>query len=169
MLMLMTTNASVLDRTFEWLLDREGDLYGDEQERLRWYEASSAVLGIQTILVTWAVAVAVFIKGREAAETSIAVLIALYAPLVLLNRYVEKRHVRTLPDHWSSKRIFLVIMTLLPYGVAIAGILRALSVSDATLYGFVTGLVVGLLVGIVVLVRRYRLERAREVDEADVE
>ena len=45
--------TSVLDRVVRWNLDFDGDIYGDERERLRWYE------GIATA------AVAPFVRSRR--------------------------------------------------------------------------------------------------------
>jgi small-conductance mechanosensitive channel len=167
MLMCMTTSASPLDRAFTWILDRDGDLYGDEQERLRWYEASTVVLSIVCVTVTWAVAIGVVIGGREAAPALLGVLVALYAPLLLMNGYAHRRHVRTIPDRWSSKRIFLMVLMLAPYFVAVIGLLLAFDASGSTVTGAMVGGALGLVISFVAMLVRYRRERARELDELD--
>ena len=48
----MTT--TVLDRVVRWNLDINGDSYGDERERFRWYEGIAAAFSVQSLLVPWA-------------------------------------------------------------------------------------------------------------------
>ncbi|GAA2621869.1 hypothetical protein [Paractinoplanes durhamensis] len=61
----MTTN--VLDRVVRWNLDLDGDLYGDERERLRWYEGIATAASLQSILIPWSAAVMVWPLGKPAA------------------------------------------------------------------------------------------------------
>jgi hypothetical protein len=89
----MATKSSLLDRTFCWLIDRDGDLLGDEHERLRWYEAYSAIMMIQTIAILWVVAVAALLGDRSVAPALIAVLAALLIPYYLAVAYTQSKRV----------------------------------------------------------------------------
>jgi hypothetical protein len=47
------TNVPLLERTFDWSLDHDGDLCGDERERPRWYEAITATASIRWVFLPW--------------------------------------------------------------------------------------------------------------------
>ncbi|GAA0275250.1 hypothetical protein [Cryptosporangium japonicum] len=165
----MEQMTSAVERLYGWILDRDGDLYGDEQERLRWYEAGSATTTLQTIAVTWVVAIAALVGGRPAAPALTAVLIALYVPMLLTVAYIQRRRVRTLPRRWGRRRVVLTLLTVLPYTVAAVALLRAFRLSSDANLGAAVGAALGILLAVVVLVARYRKERSRETDTADIE
>ena len=74
----MTT--PLLDRSFHWMLDADGDLYGDEQERLRWYEGTAAASGVQSIVFPWVLAAVTWWQGRAAGPAVLALGFAFLLP-----------------------------------------------------------------------------------------
>src|SRR3954463_3830834 len=97
--------TSVLDRVVQWNLDYNGDLYGDERERYRWYEGIATAAQLQSILVPWAAAVAIWPLGEPAVTPLAIVLVAFWLPALLGTLYVRARQVETAPRSWSSKRV----------------------------------------------------------------
>ena len=55
---------TVLDRVVRWNLDVDGDLYGDERERYRWYEGIATAASLQWLIIPWAAAIMVWPLGR---------------------------------------------------------------------------------------------------------
>ena len=45
---------TMLDRVVRWSLDSDGDFYGDERERLRWYEGIATAASLQWLAIPWA-------------------------------------------------------------------------------------------------------------------
>src|SRR3712207_9477580 len=97
----MTTSdlarVPLLDRIVRWNLDTDGDMYGDERERLRWYEGIATAASLQWIGVPWAAAVLVWVLGRPAVLPLAVVLAVLYLPILLCTVYVRRRRGDTLP------------------------------------------------------------------------
>src|SRR3954470_9496113 len=106
--------TSVLDRVVQWNLDYNGDLYGDERERYRWYEGIATAAQLQSILIPWAAAVAIWPLGEPAVVPLAIMLFMLWLPAVLSTVYVRARKVETAPRRWSSKRVLLTVVTALP-------------------------------------------------------
>jgi hypothetical protein len=50
---------AVLDRVVRRHLDFDGDLYGDERERLRWYEGIATAASLQWLAIPWVAAILV--------------------------------------------------------------------------------------------------------------
>jgi hypothetical protein len=165
----MTTDTSMVDRTIDWFLDTDGDLYGDEQERQRWYEGIAIAASIQWIAIPWVATVALFAGGRAVAPALLAVLLALYLPIFVVNWYVGRRHVRLHAVRWGRKRVIITVLALTPYVLLVGGFFWAFDASGSALFGGVFGGVVGLAGGGLAMRLRRRRERAREADPAEVE
>lgn len=162
-------NAALVNRTFDWVLDQHGDLYGDEQERLRWYEATTAVANVQWILLPWIGAVCLFLGGRAVAPTVIALTVAIYLPMWLAVIYVRSWRVRTVPDRWTGKRITLFVLGVVPYILIVMGTVLAYGSDRAPVIGAAVGGTIGLAAGIAGLQHRHKRERADQLDPIDVE
>jgi len=162
----MTTTTSRLDRAFEWFLDRDSASFGDEQERLRYYEGTAVASVMQGIAVPWAIAAALWVGGRPVAPALLAVTLTFYLPLVLASAYVKRRRVRVQIGNWSWRYKLLTALTLLPYLLVCAELIRLLMDADGQLGGVVGGGVGVALVG-VVLVIQSRRQRARELSATD--
>jgi hypothetical protein len=125
--------ATLLDRVVHWHLDLDGDIYGDERERLRWYEGITTAASLQWLAIPWAAAIMVWPLGRPAVLPLAVVLVALLLPMSLCAVYVRRRHVHTRPPlvldratatrHWSRKRLLLCILGGLPFVLFLIGAL----------------------------------------------
>lgn len=154
-----------IDRIAHWALDPDGDLYGDERERLRWYEGTAIAASIQWLAVPWVSAIMVWVHGRDAVTPLAAVLAALYLPMLISASYVRRRRVETTPTSWSRKRVVTTLLLLLPYLLFAAGAMYYI-VDSATVVGAVVGIVVGSVVAVILL--RYRTVRRRRREAAAI-
>ena len=154
---------SRLQRFTRWLLDTDGELYGDERERLRWYEGIAMTAGVQWVVVPLAAAVGVWL-APGAVWPLVAVVAVLYLSMMLTSAYVAGRGVPLYPLRWSGKRVGLAVVTLAPYLVFVVGAFRALGRVDApTLTGMVVGLACAVVAFRVGTHRRRRAERQAAV------
>lgn len=164
----MTTTAApgrrtpIIDRIARWALDPDGDIYGDERERLHWYEGIAAAAGIQWLAVPWAAAVMVWVGGRPAVAPLVTVLAALYLPCLLCQAYVQRRKVETTPRSWSPKKIIVTVLGILPSIVFLLGTVDAMTGNSAALRGASIGVVIGSGLVTLWLARKTQLRRRRE-------
>jgi len=156
----MTT--TVLDRFFRWNLDFDGDLYGDERERLRWYEGMAVSNSLQSMALPWAAAILIWPLGRPAIVPLGALLVLLVLANWLTTVYVSRRRVETVPRHWSPKRILFSTLTGLPIVVFGIGALRAWQPDSSAWQGGIVGATVGGAVGLVWSALQVRNRRRRE-------
>src|SRR4051812_1841514 len=119
----MTT--TILDRVVRWNLDFDGDIYGDERERLRWYEGIATAASLQWAALPWAAAILVLALGRSAVVPTLVLLVVLLLPQVLCTAYVRRRRVDTTPRSWTGKRILISTLGGLPYVIYMIAALRA--------------------------------------------
>jgi hypothetical protein len=157
----MTT--TMLDRVVSWNLDLDGDLYGDERERLRWYEGMATAASLQWILVPWVAAILVWILGRGSVLPLGVILAVMYLPMVLSLNYVRGRRVNTTVRSWSPKRILLAVLGVPPYPLFILGACRAYEAfNESLLRGIAVGAVIGGAGGAAFAVIRSRQLRRAE-------
>ncbi len=161
----MTT--TILDRVVRWNLDRDGDMYGDERERFRWYEGISAAASMQWIAVPWAAAIMVWPLGRPSVLPLAIVLVAMFIPMWICTLYVRRRRVETLPRSWSARRVFWGIVGGVPYAVFMVGALYAYEPDGSTWKGAAIGGVLGGAGGLVAQVVQSRRRRRAEADAPD--
>jgi hypothetical protein len=156
----MTT--TVLDRFVRWNLDLDGDLYGDERERLRWYEGTAVSATVQMIALPWAAAILIWPLGRPAVLPLTVLLALLVLAMSLTTLYVHSRRVDTVPRRWSGKRMLLSTLSGLPIVVFVIGVLRAVDPDSSTWQGAVVGAVVGGAIGLVGVALQVRNRRRRD-------
>lgn len=153
----MTTGRD--PRWVEWLLDRDGDIYGDERERIRWYEAIAVASSLQTFGVPWALAVTVWITdSRAVAGALLAVALTFYLPLMWTASYVQRRGVRVYGKAMTAKRIVTTALFVVPYGLFFLGILDAFAGLGSSA---ATGAWIGGAVGLVVALVTARVHKRR--------
>jgi hypothetical protein len=99
--------TSVLDRVVRWNLDFDGDIYGDERERLRWYEGIATAASLQWIAIPWACALLVLGYGRPVVAPLVVILVVLVVPMAMCTAYVRHRRVDAAVRRWTGKRIVL--------------------------------------------------------------
>ncbi|WP_433368568.1 hypothetical protein ACQPZX_41815 [Actinoplanes sp. CA-142083] len=154
--------TTVLDRVVRWNLDLDGDLYGDERERYRWYEGIATASQLQAILIPWAAAISVWPLGEHAVAPLAIMLVVFWLPALLSTIYVRARKVETAPRSWSAKRVLLTAVTALPYGVFMAGAFYVHNPDSPTWIGAIVGGVIGGGISVVGLIVKSRQVQRRE-------
>lgn len=153
-----------LDRLFDSILDRHGNIYGDERERTRWYEAIAVVASLQWILLPWALAVMVWFAGPATVPFLVAAFLVFFLPMPLAQLYIGRRGVRQLPDRTGRKYWATFVASTLPYPIFLIGVITALRASGgdtATWWGALVGGIVGGIIGLVLLLRSRQSRRRR--------
>jgi hypothetical protein len=136
--------TSVLDRVVRWNLDFDGDIYGDERERLRWYEGIATAASLQWIAIPWAAALLVWVYGRPVVVPLAVVLVVLIVPMAMCTAYVRHRRVDTDVRRWTRKRIVLSTAFTVPMLLFVFGSLWAYGkTGTSTWWGAVGGMVFG--------------------------
>lgn len=161
-----------LDRLFDSVLDRQGNIYGDERERIRWYEAIAVVASFQWILLPWALAVMVWFARPATVPFLVAAFGVFYLPMPLAQLYIRRKGVRQLPDRTGHKYWITFVVSTLPYPIFLIGVIAALSASGggtATWWGALVGGIVGGIVGLVQLLRSRQRRRRRDSLPADLD
>lgn len=161
--------ATLVDRVARWALEPDGDLYGDERERLRQYEAIAVAAGLQWLAVPWAAAVGVWWADRAAAVCLVAVMLVLLAPMLVAQAYLRRRRVDTTPRRWTAKRVALGVAGVLPWALFVAGAARALGAGPDTVRASAGGAVVGAALSLVLIRSRNRRRTAQEAAGAGAE
>ncbi|MGA5300189.1 hypothetical protein ACPCHT_09695 [Nucisporomicrobium flavum] len=155
----MTT--TILDRVVRWNLDFGGDIYGDERERLRWYEGMTTAASLHHLLLPWAAAVMVWALGKPSVLPLAVMLAALWVPMMVATLYVRHRQVDTTPRSWSAKRIVLLVAGVTPYAVFVVGAQYVTDPDDSSWLGSAVGSVFGALLGVAAAIVKGR-RRARQ-------
>ena len=161
-----------LDRLFDWLLDRRGDIYGDERERTNWYEAISVVASFQWLLLPWSLAALVWFAGPPTVWFLVAVFVVFYLPMPLAQLYIARKGVRQLPDRTGVKYWTVFTLGALPYPVFLAGVIAALTGygGDPVIWwSALVGGVIGGTVGLLLLLRSRQRRRRGELGSDDLD
>jgi Flp pilus assembly protein TadB len=155
---------TLLDRVVSWGLDSDGtgDIYGDERERLRWYEGIAVAASLQWLAIPWAAAVLVWPLGMPSVLPLTVVLVLLVIPMGLCSVYVRGRRVDTDARAWTVKRVCWSVLGSLPYVVFMIGVLYARDPESSTWQGAIVGAVFGAAIGAVATVLAIRRRRRQE-------
>jgi len=137
----MTT--TMLDRVVAWNLDLDGDIYGDERERLRWYEGIATAASLQWIAVPWAAAILVWVSGRPVVVPLTVILAVLLVPMAVCTAYVRRRRVDTVVRKWTRKRIVLSVAFIVPLLLFLFGVLWDYGAESSTYWGALAGMIIG--------------------------
>ena len=169
-----TSGSTRIDRYFSWTLDLEGDIYGDERERLRWYEGIAISASAQWILIPWVLAVMAWICSPETVPYLWVFWIVTSIPQYLALFYVSRKRVDVSRITWNRKRIIVTLLTVVPLFVFLAGMTAGLDLRasgeiprEALLGGAVGALCGGAAAGIAV--RSMKRRQARRLMDAEVE
>jgi hypothetical protein len=161
----------VVTRMVNWTLDNEGHGFGDERERLRWYEGIVGAAGFQAILVPWTAAVLVWVVGERSVAACLAVVLAaFYVPMGLAQWYVARRKVSVFLVRWTVKSVVLGQLQLVPYMAFVFGAAHAYGQIDIA-----TAVRVSVFQYVVLIVSGFathwllRRRRRREAVAADVD
>lgn len=79
----VTRRTVLFDRLAKSALDHDGDIYGDERARLRWYEGIAVTSTVQWILVLWVLAVCAWLAPVSAAPALWCIAVAFVVPMYL--------------------------------------------------------------------------------------
>jgi hypothetical protein len=130
----MAGMTTLLDRVVAWNLDLNGDLYGDERERLRWYEGIATAASMQWMGIPWAAAIMVWLLGKPSVLPLFLVLLVLFVPMGCCTAYVRGRRVDTEVHAWSRKRVVLSALFIVPVTGFIVGALYAYGGRDSSVW-----------------------------------
>ncbi len=165
------------DRMVDWILDRDGDIYGDERARLRWYEAIAVTASVQWILVLWVLAFAAWRAPTAAAPYLWAIGAAFLFPLYLSIFYLSRRGVDVSRPSTSRKSNVLQVLTILPMLIYLVGLTighdlrkgRSWSEISPAIRGGMVGGAIGLVlaVGFIVVRRRNENRRSDAAEDLD--
>jgi hypothetical protein len=163
-----------IDRAVDWTLDHNGDMYGDERERLRWYEGIALGASMQWIAIPWLLAVMAWICSRETAPYLWGFMAVSVLPQYLTLFYVSRKRVDVTNIHWTRKRIIITALTIVPLLAFVVGLTVGLDlrsdgeVPTEALAGGGLGAIIGMsLVGVVVVAKRRAAEKRRLAEEHD--
>jgi len=165
-----TARPSLLDRLTDWVLDHDGTIYGDERERLRWYEGIAVAATLQWIAIPAALAVLTWVGGRPVAPYLVAVFVVFYLPLLVVSAYVARQRVPTVPHRPSRKWVGVAFVAALPYLAFGVALVRSYGVAEdrTALLGGLVGAVAGGGLAVLALLAQRRRERLREDDDGPV-
>jgi hypothetical protein len=171
--MLQQRRDTPLDRFVGWILDPDGVMYGDERERLRYYESSTFVASLHGVLVPWTLLACAVLGGRAVAPVVIAVAAAFVVPWILGSTHVRRRRVRTTPSRVSTVFVVTALLTWLPYPLLVLVVTRQFTAGSESgfargfWFGVIGGSIGGAVAGVIGLVRQHRAEHRRGPAEDD--
>jgi hypothetical protein len=88
------SSGNVIERVYDAILDRDGTaIYGDERDRLHWYEAIAVAASIQWTLFPWALAILAIIDADRFGPALWALFAVYFVPVAASNVYVSRRKV----------------------------------------------------------------------------
>lgn len=155
-----TTTRTPSERTVDFLIQRGSDDWGDEAERLRYYEAHSAMLQLGYIVQPLVAAGFMLALGRPA----LVPCLALWAVPTVMGwfgtRYLQRKGVRAyqLAERTLVRTVLLfVVPNLLPVA-AWAWVQRDSSSGVASVLGVLTGALVGVGIGAFVIRAKAKTE-----------
>lgn len=155
--------ATVVDRVVRWALDPDGDSYGDERERLRWYEGIVAAAQVQWIALPWAATALVWILGKPAVLPLAVMMALVYLPIAGCLAYLHRRRVETAVRRWTPKRIALGLMGGAPYVLFMLSAVYAVTGWRSSIArGIAVGALIGVVAAIIGLIADTRRRRHRE-------
>jgi uncharacterized protein (DUF58 family) len=164
------SRRSPLIRLYEWLLDEDGDIYGDERSRQYWYEAIAAAASLQWIVIPWALAILVWVVPTGAVW-ALAVIFGLQMLLTLtMFPFLKQRRIDYTRQPKSRKAKVIQVVSVAPVLVFALGLtlgtdLRrgtSRSVINGALQGALVGSVIGGVVAVVLMRRSRQKFRAAE-------
>ncbi len=162
-----------LDRLVAWILDPDGVAFGDERERLRYYESSTVVASLHGVLVPWALVACALLGGQAVAPVVIAIAVVFVLPLLVGSAYVRRRRVRTTPARVSPTFVVTAVLCWMPYPVLLLVVAAQFASSSGHgfargfLYGGIGGAVIGAIAGLIGFVHQHRAEHRQAPAEDD--
>lgn len=158
---------TVTARTFRQLTHVILDLdYGDEQERLRYFETYAIVVHLQLIALPVIAAAVIGICGQNAMGPALIMLGAALTAMLIGATHLDRHNVRTESIAISERnRGYLVVYALSLLTVVLACIARGSGTTRGIGIGAAVGIIIG-LAAIVFAVRHRRVSREPNDPEA---
>lgn len=169
--------ANRFDRVVDWVLDHDGDIYGDERARLRWYEGLAFTASVQWILVLWVLAACAWTAPSSAAPYLWSIAAAFVVPMYLSMIYAARRGVDVTRPSRSRKSKVVQAATGVPLLVFVVGMTigldrrsgRSWSEMSPALRGGAIGGCAGLAIAALFVVWMRRRGERRSADGMDLD
>lgn len=169
------------DRVVSWVLDHDGDIYGDiygdERARLRWYEGLAFTASVQWILVLWVLAACAWTAPSSSAPYLWSIAAAFVIPMYLSMIYAARRGVNVTRPSRSRKSIVVQAATGVPLVVFVVGMTigldrrsgRSWAEMSPAIRGGAVGGCIGLAIAAVFVVWMRRRNRRRLAAGTDLD
>jgi hypothetical protein len=167
-------------KLFDWLLDRDGQIYGDERSRYAWYEAIAGTASVQWIVLPWTLALLVWVVPTAAIWPLAVVMAVFLLTTMLCFPYLQAKNVDYMklgdyvkPQATRKARVTQLVSTLsmvvFGVGATFGADLRNNTDPSVIRNGLLGGVVGGCVAGLAVFVlfRRKRNQLALP-DEEDL-
>lgn len=169
--------ANRFDRIVDWVLDHDGDIYGDERSRLRWYEGLAFTASVQWVVVLWVLAGCAWIAPPSAAPYLWSIAAAFVVPMYLSLIYAGRRGVDVTRPSRSRKSKIVQAVTGLPLLAFVLGMTVGLDVRSGrswseispALRGGALGGCVGLAIAAAFVVWMRRRGERHSADGSDLD
>lgn len=162
-------SRSTFDRFVDAVLDVDGEIYGDEQERLRWYEGITVAASVQWVVIPWALAALAIIDGDRFGPALWTVAAVFLLPVYLMVIHTSRRRVRTVSLH-SRKVLISGVLFHLPLPIMAVALLWPDDAERAAPFiGGVVGGTVGVVLAATLTYLNGRRKRSRGFAGADVD
>ncbi len=140
--------------------------YGDEQERLRYYEAYAVIVHLQLIMLPIVGAVVVFVAGTSAVVPLLAVLAAFFGSILFGKLHLQRYQVPMELIALSGRNRTYIALYALAWVLFIVAMATAGMDGSSFRSGFAVGALIGAVVGLVTLAIRARRQRSMFDDQA---
>lgn len=150
----MTTEPTQVGRFTRRILDLD---YGDEQERLRYYETYAVALHLQLLALPAAGAAVIAVVGDSAIAPVLIMLAAAFLPVMFGLSHLSRHHVRTDAIAMSERNRGFMIAYAISYLCLVAAI-----AAHSNLSGLGPGLAIGVVIGVAALAAQFLRRRRAE-------
>lgn len=138
------SRSNVIERVCDAILDRDSTaIYGDERDRLHWYEAIAVAASIQWTLFPWILAIAAIIDADRFGPALWALFAVYFVPVAAANMYVSRRKVSPVRFN-NPKAIFSAFQVIVPTIVFLLAMVWPTGGVDSAFVGGLVGGLVGL-------------------------
>lgn len=157
-------NPSRFDRVVDWVLDYDGEIYGDERSRLRWYEGLAFTASIQWVLVLWVLAACAWKAPNEAAPYLWSIAIAFVVPMYLSLIYAARRGVDVRRPTRTGKARIIELVTVAPMLIFVIGMSDIHPTASRVIFGALGG-----CFAVAVVFTFYRRKQAHRAPNTDLD
>lgn len=143
------SNDMIIERIYDAILDRKSTaIYGDERDRLHWYETIAVAASVQWTLIPWALAVLAILDAERFGPALWVLFGCHFVPVTMSNAYVARRKVSPV-RYDNAKAISTTALIVMPLAVFFLAMIWPSGGPDLAFAGGLVGGAVG-LVGVIV-------------------